>query len=427
MTRQMPNAIEAERALIGSLLERPDLLPRAADLVTVEDFTRKELRAIWGAIERLDADGFTPDVVGVLGALRAAGDEVDPMVVRDLAADVPVPDLAPRYAALVAEASTRRRLIHKLADATETAWGGTPPAEIAAELSDDLLPIVAPRGVGGATLVDLTSQVLNDLEANEGRETVGVPTGFLGIDSILGGLRPGWLTLVAARPGVGKTSFVGDVARTVARRTGPVLFFSLEMTADEIAMRLVCSTAGVGYHAIRTGNARPEDWTRLLGAIDQLAIPLTIVDRPEVRLAQMRAMARRTPDLALVVVDYLQLLTTADRRQNRQEEVAEISRGLKVLARTVGVPVLACSQLNRGVENRQDKRPQLSDLRESGALEQDADVVMMLHRDDQNPNHAEAIIAKHRSGPTGSVKLSFDRELTSFADRPVTVSESRFR
>jgi replicative DNA helicase len=208
------------------------------------------------------------------------------------------------------------------------------------------------------------------------------------------------------------------VARNVAERYGPVALFSLEMSAFEVAMRLLCSEASVPYDAVRTGRAVPADWTRLMSATERLVrLPLIIDDRGLVRVPEVRATSRRIARLSLVVVDYLQLMSAHERGTSRQEEIASMSRGLKLLAKELGVPVLACAQLSREVEKRANRRPQLSDLRESGAIEQDGDVVILLHPEGGGTSNHEAIVAKHRNGPTGSIHLTFTRELTRFVDR----------
>src|SRR6266571_2029209 len=258
----------------------------------------------------------------------------------------------------------------------------------------------------------------------------GIPSGFVDLDNLMSGLQPGNLVIVAARPGVGKSSFVTNVARNVAVDAGtpdrptPVLMFSLEMSRFEIGMRLLCGEARVAWDKIRSGRVQTEEWTRIVEAAEVLhEAPLYIVDSGNVTVVDIRAKARRLRSrregLGLIIVDYLQLMSGHTRFENRQQEVAEISRSLKLLAKELEIPVIAVSQLNRNPETRADKRPQLSDLRESGSIEQDSDIVMFIHRDDATDDpstkgKADIIVAKHRNGPTATIPLTFLPHLTLF-------------
>ena len=265
-----------------------------------------------------------------------------------------------------------------------------------------------------------------DLENIQNREAryTGLPTGFLDLDDLTSGLQPGNLVIIAARPGVGKSSLATNIARNVAVAGHPVAMFSLEMSRNEIGMRLLCSEAGVPWDRIRSKRVEAHHWSRVVQAAEVLHdAPLHIVDAGNVNIVDIRAKARRMrtgrQGLDLIIVDYLQLMTSALSRRpdNRQQEVAEISRSLKLLAKELHVPVIALSQLNRNPEARADKRPQLSDLREVGAIEQDSDVVMFIHREDADPEkkrQTELILAKHRNGPTGNIRLDFEPSLTQF-------------
>src|SRR6185437_9016041 len=275
-----------------------------------------------------------------------------------------------------------------------------------------------------AILRELVDQAMLDLESIQNRESAytGLPTGFRDVDQLTSGLQAGNLVVLAARPGVGKSSFATYLARNVAVGGAPAAIFSLEMSRWEIGMRLLCAEAKVPWDRIRNKRVGPEDWSRIVQAAEVLHdAPLTIVDSGNVTLVDIRAKARRMrtrrQGLSLIIVDYLQLMAHHRRVDNRQQEIAEISRGLKLLAKELDIPVIAVSQLNRDPERRQDKRPQLSDLRESGAIEQDADVVMFIHRDDSeqaSKGTADLIVAKHRNGPTDTVKLTFLPQLTQF-------------
>jgi replicative DNA helicase len=251
----------------------------------------------------------------------------------------------------------------------------------------------------------------------------GVPTGFMDLDSLLSGLQKGNLIVIAARPGVGKSSFVTNIARNVAVQSGaPVAMFSLEMSRFEIGMRLLCAEAKVPWDKVRSGRVATEEWTRIVEAAEVLhEAPLFIVDSGNVTIVDIRAKARRLKSkhgLGLIIVDYLQLMSGHMRTENRQQEIAEVSRSLKLLGKELDIPVIAVSQLNRNPETRADKRPQLSDLRESGAIEQDSDIVMFIHRDDSDDptvkGKADIIVAKHRNGPTQTVPLTFLPHLTLF-------------
>jgi replicative DNA helicase len=276
-----------------------------------------------------------------------------------------------------------------------------------------------------ASLRELVDQAMTDLEQIQNRESAfaGLPTGFRDLDELLSGLQQGNLVIVAARPGVGKSSFATNVARNAAVESRvPVAMFSLEMSRWEIGMRLLCGEAGVPWDRIRGRRVGADDWSRIVQAAEVLHdAPLSIVDAGNVTIVDIRAKARRLSarkqGLGLIIVDYLQLMSHHRRVDNRQQEIAEITRSLKLLAKELKIPVIAVSQLNRDPERRQDKRPQLSDLRESGAIEQDSDVVMFIHRDDSDPAKkglADLIVAKHRNGPTDTVPVTFLPHLTQF-------------
>jgi len=426
--RAAPNDRASEDAVVGAILERPNLLPDVAAILRPEDFYFGELREIYEAALAVDSDGLAADPVAVMMELRRNGSNVDPIRVRDLYAGgvstigAPIPELATTYARTVVRLATQRKLRSTLLDALDEIDGDKrDPAQIAADVSAETIAATVDREVTTEPLGDLLSEALEVLEARSTKEQdpSSIQTGFLGLDQLLGGMMRGQLVLVAARPGEGKSSLAANVGRNVAGSAGPVAFFSLEMSAFEVAMRMLCTEASVAYSSVRTGRATPLDWQRLLAATERLVgLPLAIDDRPFLRVPEIRAAARRVPGLALVVVDYLQLMgSTAARGANRQEQIAEISRSLKLLAKELSVPVLACAQLSREVEKRANRRPTLADLRESGGLEQDADVVILLHPDPSHPSNHDAIVAKHRNGPTGTIRLTFRRDVTRFTDR----------
>ena len=348
------------------------------------------------------------------------------LYISELVERVPTPASAGSYARIVAETALLRRLISAAGDIIERAFAATEEPESVADEAEQRIYEVARHDEKEqvASLRELVDQAMTDLEKIQNRESAfaGVPTGFRDVDALLSGMQAGNLIIVAARPGVGKSSFVTNVARNVAVDAGfPIAMFSLEMSRWEIGMRLLCAEARVPWDAIRNKRVGAEDWSRIAQAADTLHdAPLFIVDSGNVTLVDIRAKARRLAarrqGLGMIIVDYLQLMSHSRRVENRQQEIAEISRGLKMLAKELDIPVVAVSQLNRDPERRQDKRPQLSDLRESGALEQDADVVMFIHRDDDPAKKglADLIVAKHRNGPTDTLPLTFLPHLTQF-------------
>lgn len=417
--KPLPHDLDAERAVLGSILERPDLFPDVAAALSPEDFYAGEHREVFEAMVEVDGRGEWAEPVGVVAELRRRGSAISALDVAKWAEDVPLPTSALQYAARVRRLASQRALAKRLSSSLDDALSDrSEPGLLAADASLSILEAV---GHEVARAVPIGESVGHAIEAVEERGRggdTGALTGFRGLDDLLGGLGGGQFVIVASRPGVGKSAFLGNIARNVAGSGLGVALFSLEMTTFEVVMRLLCSESGIPFDGIRAGRATIEEWRALtVGAEGLFGLPIHVVDRANVRLPEVRAIARRTPGLGLVVVDYLQLMRPARNRDRREQEVAEISQGLKLLARELDVPVLAACQLNRDPEKRQDKRPQLADLRESGSLEQDADVVILLYRDSSDPAFAEAIVAKHRNGPTDTVKLTFRRDLTRFEPR----------
>jgi replicative DNA helicase len=429
--RLPPQDLEAERSVLGSMLLSAEAMADVVEILDAEDFYRSAHGKIYSSVRALFGHGEPVDVITAVDALRKAGllDEVGgALYLRDLVDEVPTPASAPHYAKIVADAALRRRLIGAAADIMDVAYAGSDDADAIADGAEQRIYDVARREdtEDAAAIGDLVNDAMSELEAIQNRESAytGLPTGFRDLDDLTSGLQPGNLVIIAARPGIGKSSLAMNIARNVAVQHEPVAMFSLEMSRYEIGMRLLCAEARVPWDRIRNKRVGPDDWTRVVSAGETLHdAPLSIVDAGNVNIVDIRAKARRLKTskqgLSLIIVDYLQLMTSpATRRQdNRQQEVAEISRSLKLLAKELKVPILALSQLNRNPEARADKRPQLSDLRESGSLEQDSDVVMFIHRDDgdaEKKREAELILAKHRNGPTGSIRLSFEPSLTQF-------------
>ena len=426
-----PQDIEAEQSVLGAMMLSAEAMADVVEILDAEDFYRSAHAKIYASLRGLFAHGEPVDVITAVDALRKQGtlEEVGgPLYLRDLVDQVPTPAGAAHYARIVSDAALRRRLIGAAADVMDLSYGGGRDADQIADDAEQRIYDVARRDDADDTAIlrDLVDQAMLDLEAIQNRESAytGLPTGFRDLDDLTSGLQPGNLVIVAARPGIGKSSLAMNVARNVAVTHEPVAVFSLEMSRTEIGMRLLCAEARVPWDRIRNKRVGPDDWTRVVSAAETLHdAPLHIVDAGNVNIVDIRAKARRMKTgrqgLSLIIVDYLQLMTSPNARRpdNRQQEVAEISRSLKLLAKELHIPVLALSQLNRNPESRADKRPQLSDLRESGSLEQDSDIVMFIHRDDADPEkkrEAELILAKHRNGPTGSVRLNFEPALTQF-------------
>jgi replicative DNA helicase len=432
--RNVPHNLEAEESLLGAMLLSRDAIAAAVETCRAEDFYKPSHGHVFEAITNLYARGEPVDPVTVADELRRAGllDAVGgSATLISLQANTPAIGSAARYARIVEEHALLRRLIAVAGEIAEL--GYSVPEDVAAALdrAEAMIFEVAERKSVDtlSSLRDLLAVTLDGLEAlYERSDTVtGVPTGFVDLDERLSGLQPSNLVIVGARPGMGKTSFaLGLAAHAALERRIPVLVFSLEMSHLEIAQRLLCAEAKVDSHRLRTGRLTEADWTRISQAIGRLGeAPIFVDDNPNLTVMDIRAKARRLKSrdgLGLVVVDYLQLMTGRTSAENRQVEVSEISRGLKILARELELPVVALSQLSRNLEMRADKRPVLADLRESGSLEQDADVVLFIYRDElyhpdsQSRGSAEVIIAKHRNGPTGVVQLAFLDHCTRFAN-----------
>jgi replicative DNA helicase len=433
-----PSNLEAEESVLGSMMLSPDAIADVIEIVQPADFYRSANATIFGTLREIYGRGDPVDAITAVEELKRRGtlEQVGGhLAISDLVDRVPTPAAAASYARIVAETSLLRRLIGAAADIMELAYSAPAEPDEVADAAEQRIYEVARHGEKEqvASLRELVDEAMTDLERIQNRESAfaGVPTGFRDVDSLLSGMQSGNLIVIAARPGVGKSSFVTNVARNVAVDAGqPVAMFSLEMSRWEIGMRLLCGEARVPWDSIRNKRVGAEDWSRIAQAADSLhEAPLFIVDSGNVTLVDIRAKARRLSarrqGLGMIIVDYLQLMSHTRRVDNRQQEIAEISRGLKMLAKELEIPVVAVSQLNRDPERRQDKRPQLSDLRESGAIEQDADVVMFIHRDDSDPAKkglADLIVAKHRNGPTDTVPLTFLPHLTQFRNHATAVT-----
>ncbi len=432
--RVPPHDLQAEESLLGAMLLSRDAIASAVEHCRTEDFYRPAHSHIFEAICSLYAQGEPADPVTVsdelnrADLLEAAGGAGN---LIGLQSNTPAIANAARYARIVEEHALLRRLISVAGEIAE--MGYSLPEDVAAAMdrAEALVFEVVERRVTDSLkpLRELLAVSLDHLEAlyNRGDTITGLPTGYADLDERLSGLQASSLVIVGARPSMGKTSFaLGLASHAAMERRLPVLFFSLEMSHLELTQRLLCSEARVDSSRMRNGKLHESDWPKVVHAIGRLGeAPLFIDDNANLTVMEIRAKARRLKSregLGLIVVDYLQLMSGPGQVENRQVEVSEISRGLKILARELSVPVVALSQLSRNLENRADKRPALADLRESGSLEQDADVVLFIYRDElynkdsADKGTAEIIIAKHRNGPTGTTQLAFLDHFTRFAN-----------
>ncbi len=433
--RVPPHNLEAEESLLGAMLLSRDAIADAFEIVSAEHFYRPAHGHIFEAITTLYSAGEPVDPVTVAEELDRAG-ILEGMggtaALVSMQAHTPATSSAPRYARIVHERSMLRRLISTANEIAEIGYSRPDDVIKAIDEAEGRIYQVA-QGRAADTMApisDLLGANLDRLEDlyERGEAITGTPSGYADLDDLLSGLQPNALLVCGARPAMGKTSFaLGMAAHAAIEAQKPTLVFSLEMSQLELTQRLLCMEARVDAKAVRDGKLTESDWSKIGHGVGRLAeAPIWIDDNPNTSVMEIRAKARRLKskvgDLGLVVVDYLQLMTGRSGAESRQVEVSEISRGLKILAREIEAPVLALSQLSRGLEQRQDKRPMLADLRESGSIEQDADVVMFIYRDeiydDQSPDvgTAEIIIAKHRAGPTGTVRLAFLPHYTRFAN-----------
>ncbi|MHB2022594.1 MAG: replicative DNA helicase [Mycobacteriales bacterium] len=436
--REPPQDVLAEQCVLGGMMLSKDAIADVVEVLRPGDFYRPAHQQIYEAVCDLYVRGAPVDAVTVSDELAHRGDL--PRIggtpyLHTLVSSVPTAANAAYYAGIVAERAVLRRLIEAGTRIVQlgynaTSGGGHDVADAVDRAQAAVYEVTERRGAEEfVKLEEVLQQTLSEMEAigGHGGAMIGVPTGFRDLDDYTNGLHPGQLIVVAARPAVGKSTLALDVARSAAIRNHmTAVIFSLEMSRSELTMRLLAAEAKVSLKSMRSGTMTDDDWTRLARKIGEIAeAPLFLDDSPNLTMMEIRAKARRLKqrhDLRLLVVDYMQLMSSARRVENRQQEVAEMSRSLKLLAKELEIPILAVSQLNRNPEQRQDKRPQLSDLRESGAIEMDADIVILLHREDmyepESPRAGEAdlILAKHRNGPTGVVSVAFQRTFSRFTD-----------
>ena len=433
-----PHSTEAESSVLGGLLLDNGAWDRVGDLLTETDFYRFEHRMVFGAIGALVNASKPADVITVFEYLQSQGkaDDIGGLsYLNALAQYVPSAGNIRRYAEIVRERAILRKLVTASDEIATNAFNtrGRPVAAILDEAEQKIFNIGeegARTKQGFQAMESLVVKLMDRVQemADNPNDVTGVPTGFYGLDRMTAGFQAGDLIVLAARPSMGKTALAINIAEHVALNEGlPVAVFSMEMGAAQLAVRIVGSIGRIDQGHLRTGKLTDDEWPRLTEAIERLrTISLHIDESAGLTSSELRANARRLSrqcgKLGLIVVDYLQLMSgSTNDGENRATELGEISRGLKMLAKELQCPVIALSQLNRSVESRPDKRPMMSDLRESGAIEQDADIIMFIYRDEyytkeacKEPGVAEIIIAKQRNGPTGTVKLAFLKPITKF-------------
>ncbi|MET3575894.1 replicative DNA helicase [Bhargavaea ullalensis] len=430
-----PHNNEAEQSVIGAIFLEPQALISAAETLVADDFYRVSHQKIFQTMVSLSERGEAIDVVTVTEELSAKKELEDVggiSYLTELANTVPTAANISHYARIVEEKALLRRLIRTATGIVEDGFTREDEVEdVLAEAEKKMMEVASRKNSGDFKHIkDVLVQTYDNIELLHTRkgDVTGIATGFRDLDHITAGFQRNDLIIVAARPSVGKTAFALNVSQNVATKAGEnVAIFSLEMGADQLVMRMLCAEGNIDAQVLRTGALEAEDWRKLTMAMGSLSnAGIFIDDTPGIRVGEIRSKCRRLKQehgLGMIMIDYLQLIQgSGSSRDNRQQEVSEISRSLKGLARELQVPVIALSQLSRGVEQRQDKRPMMSDLRESGSIEQDADIVSFLYREDyydketEDQNMIEIIIAKQRNGPTGTVKLAFVKEYNKFVN-----------
>ena len=435
--RSMPNSLDAEQSVIGSMIMDKDAILTAMEMLTSDDFYHKQYGILFDAMIELYSKGLPVDLITLQNKLKEkeVPEEISSLsYVKELLDAVPTSANIKYYAKIVKDNSMRRRLIRLNEEIENECYAGRESVDKVMDMTEKkVFDLLSTRG-GGGDYVPIRQVVMNALEkienaAKTSGTVTGIPTGFIDLDYRTAGLQPSDLILIAARPSMGKTAFVLNIAQYMAfKKNKAVAIFSLEMPKEQLVNRLFSLESQVDAQSLRTGNMKDSDWEKLIegaGVIGQSK--LIIDDTPGISISELRSKCRKYKlehGLDIIIIDYLQLMTgsVGKSSESRQQEVSDISRQLKGLARELNVPVVSLSQLSRAVENRPDKRPMLSDLRESGAIEQDADVVMFIYRDEyynkdsEFKKQAEIIIAKQRNGPVGTVNLAWLGEYTKFAN-----------
>ena len=434
LKRTMPQSIEAEQSVVGSMLLDSDAITVASEIITGDDFYNKQYGVLFDTMVELHEEGSSVDVVTLQNRLREK--DVPPEVsslefIRDLVAMVPTSANVKYYAKIVSDKALLRRLIRLNEDIANTCYQGKENTEVILEETEKkVFDLVQRRG--SSDYVPIRQVVMNAMDKIESSSKLhgtvtGIATGFLDLDYRTAGMQPSDLVLIAARPSMGKTAFVLNIAQNVAFKLHHcVAIFSLEMSKEQLVNRMFSLESSVDAQKLRTGQLADDEWEKLIESANTIGnSKLIIDDTPGISISELRSKCRKFKlehDLKMIIIDYLQLMSGSGRSDSRQQEISDISRSLKSVARELNVPVLALSQLSRAVEQRPDHRPMMSDLRESGAIEQDADVVMFIYRDDyynketDRKGISEIIIAKQRNGPIGTVELAWLPQYTKFAN-----------
>jgi replicative DNA helicase len=434
LKRVLPHSVEAEQSVIGSMLMDREAITIASEIISGEDFYGKQYGILFDNMVDLNDEGKPVDLITLQERLKEKG--APPEIysleyIKDVMGSVPTSANIKHYANIVAEKSVLRKLIRVNEDIANTCYAQNDSLESILEKAEkNIFDIVQKRN--NSDFVPIRQIVMNAMnmieEASKSKGNVtGIPSGFVDLDFKTAGFQPSDLILVAARPSMGKTAFVLNIAQYVAfHENKSVAIFSLEMSKEQLVNRLLSLESKVGSHSIRIGDMKDDEWERLIESADVIGRSnLLIDDTPGISIGELRSKCRKFKieyDVQMIIIDYLQLMAGSGKSESRQQEISDISRSLKALARELHVPVIALSQLSRAVEQRPDHRPMLSDLRESGAIEQDADVVMFIYRDDyynkdtELKNVAEIIIAKQRNGAIGTVNLAWLPDYTQFAN-----------
>ena len=436
LDRQPPQDLAAEQSVLGGMMLSKDAIADVVEVLRPGDFYRPAHQSVYDCVLDLYSRGEPADAVTVSAELERRGElrrVGGAPYLHTLIATVPTAANAGFYAEIVAEKAILRRLVEAGTRIVQLGYAGADGADVneVVDRAQSSIYEVTERRMSEdyVALEELLQPTMDEIDAiaSRGGSSLGVPTGFEDLDAVTNGLHPGQMVIVAARPGIGKSTLGLDFTRSCSVKHGMTsVIFSLEMSRTEIVMRMLSAEARIRLADMRGGRMTDDDWTRLARRMSEVSeAPLFVDDSPNMTMMEIRAKARRLKqrhDLKLIVVDYMQLMTSGKRVESRQQEVSEFSRQLKLLAKELEVPVVAISQLNRGPEQRTDKRPMLSDLRESGSLEQDADMVILIHRpdawerDDPRAGEADLILAKHRAGPTATVTVAHQLHYSRFAD-----------
>lgn len=434
ISKAQPNDILAEQAVLGAMLVDKDAVIASIEVLKSEDFYREDNKEIYAAMLELYSIGKSIDMITLKDQLTLRGtlDKVGGIsYIASLVDNVPAVSNVENYIKIVEEKSVIRNLIKTANEIIRNSYSGTEDVDALVEQAEKrIFDVVQERNSRGyASIREILINVFDEIEeiSKSGQSISGLESGFIDLDAKTSGLNKSALLIVAARPAMGKSAFVLNIASYVARhQKTPVMIFNLEMSKEEVTKRILCAESEVDSTKVKNATLESEDWLKLGEASGRLSdMPIYIDDTPGLTSAELRAKCRKAKlekNIGLVIIDYLQLMESKNKSLSRQQEVSEISRSLKILAKELNIPVIALSQLSRATESRTDHRPMLSDLRESGSIEQDADIVMFLHREDyydantEKKNVAEVIIAKNRSGSTGTVELAWIPEYTKFAN-----------